>query len=250
MKHLGFCRYEFISIDAAENWCSTHGRRLWRREVWSRGTSSSTIPAAEVRTQAPDRTSSSNTCARSKPGRSVASKSGMASRSRWRSSTGTTKRRPPWLRARSSSPYRRDSSCGRARGNRCDPLSGCRGSRRDLEQEALLELWRKCPAYDPRRGSWRTFSERVVANRMTSVVRSMYSERSGHFREEPLENLVALAAPNDRTDLRADVSRVLAGVSQFDRSVALCLIDYSAIETAHGWVSPAQPSTAPSDGSG
>ena len=103
-------------------------------------------------------------------------------------------------------------------------------SRRDLEQEALLELWRKCPVYDPRRGSWRTFSERVVANRMTSVVRSMYSERSGHFREEPLEDLVALAAPNDRTDQRADVARVLRGVSQFDRSVAGDLIDYSAIE--------------------
>ena len=103
-------------------------------------------------------------------------------------------------------------------------------SRRDLEQEALLELWRKHPAYDAQRGSWRTFSERVVANRMTSLVRSMYSERSGHFREEPLEDLVALAAPNDRTDLRADVSRVLANVSQFDRSVAGDLIDYSAIE--------------------
>ncbi len=103
-------------------------------------------------------------------------------------------------------------------------------SRRDLQQEALLEVWRKSPAYDPRRGSWRTFSERVVANRMTSLVRSMYSERSGHFRDEPLENLGALAAPNDRTDLRADVARVLRGVSQFDRSVAGDLIDYSAIE--------------------
>ena len=103
-------------------------------------------------------------------------------------------------------------------------------SRRDLEQEALLELWRRRPAYDAQRGSWRTFSERVVANRMTSLVRSMYSERSGHFREEPLENLVALAAPNDRTDLRADVARVLGKVSQFDRSVAGDLIDYSAVE--------------------
>ena len=103
-------------------------------------------------------------------------------------------------------------------------------SRRDLQQEALLELWRKRPAYDAQRGSWRTFSERVVANRMTSLVRSMYSEQSGHFREEPLEDLVALAAPNNRNDLRADVARVLRGVSQFDRSVAADLIDYSAIE--------------------
>lgn len=103
-------------------------------------------------------------------------------------------------------------------------------SRRDLEQEALLELWRKRTAYDAQRGSWRTFSERVVANKMTSLVRSMYSERSGHFREDPLETLVALAAPNDRADIRADVSRVLANVSQFDRNVAADLIDYSPIE--------------------
>jgi DNA-directed RNA polymerase specialized sigma24 family protein len=104
-------------------------------------------------------------------------------------------------------------------------------SRRDLEQEALLELWRKRPAYDPRRGSWRTFSERVVANRMTSLVRAMRSERSGQFREEPIENLLGLAAPNILADLRADVSRVLAGLSPFDRSVALCLIGHSAMET-------------------
>jgi RNA polymerase sigma-70 factor (ECF subfamily) len=103
-------------------------------------------------------------------------------------------------------------------------------ARHDLEQEALLELWRKRSAYDARRGSWRTFSERVVANRLRSIVRSMHTEPSGHFREEPLETFVAMAAPSAHTDLRADVSRVLANVSQFDRSVALDLIDYSASE--------------------
>ena len=105
-------------------------------------------------------------------------------------------------------------------------------SRHDLEQEALLELWRKQPAYDPRRGSWRTFSERVVANRMTSLVRAMCSVRSGQFREEPIENLLGLAAPTDRSDLRTDVVRILARVSTFDRNVALNLIDHSAIETS------------------
>jgi RNA polymerase sigma-70 factor (ECF subfamily) len=106
-------------------------------------------------------------------------------------------------------------------------------TRSDLEQEALLELWRKRQAYDPRRASWRTFSERVVANRMISLLRAMRSERSGQFREEPIENLLGLAAPNTLADLRADVSRVLAGLSQFDRAVAQSLIDYSAIETGH-----------------
>ena len=104
-------------------------------------------------------------------------------------------------------------------------------ARRDLEQEALLELWRKRPAYDAQRGSWRTFSERVVANRMTSLVRRMHSARCGQFREDPLENVRGQAAPNDRPDLRTDVARVLADASQFDRSVAACLADHSAIET-------------------
>src|SRR5450756_1953919 len=66
--------------------------------------------------------------------------------------------------------------------------------RRDLEQEAMLELWRKRFAYDEQRGSWPTFCEQVVANRMTSLVRSMYSTRSRQFREEPLQDRLGLVA--------------------------------------------------------
>ena len=105
-------------------------------------------------------------------------------------------------------------------------------SRQDLEQEALLELWRKHPAYDPQRGSWRTFSERVVANRLTSLMRKLGPERSGQLREEPIANLQRLEAPNDNPDLRADVLGILARVSTFDRDVALNLVDHSAVETS------------------
>lgn len=104
-------------------------------------------------------------------------------------------------------------------------------SRRDLAQEGLLELWRKRRAYDAQRGSWRTFSERVAANRMTSLLRRMYSERSGQFREDPLETAAGLAAPSDGAELHADITRVLSGMSPFDQAVARCLIDYSATET-------------------
>lgn len=108
-----------------------------------------------------------------------------------------------------------------------------KGSRDDLEQEALLELWQKRHLYDPQRGSWRTFSEQVVANRMTSLVRRMHSKRSGHFREEPLENVLNLAAaPHNSVDLRTDVARVLARMSPFDQAVALCLMDQSITETS------------------
>lgn len=104
--------------------------------------------------------------------------------------------------------------------------------RRDLAQEVVLELWRKRTAYDTRRGCWRTFSERVVANRMTSLVRSMQSARSGQFKEDPLETVLGLAVTNDGTELRTDVSRVLARASPFDRAVAWCLMEHSAVEAS------------------
>jgi RNA polymerase sigma-70 factor (ECF subfamily) len=106
-------------------------------------------------------------------------------------------------------------------------------SRPDLEQEALLELWRKRTAYDPARGSWRTFAERVVANRMVSLMRSIHSDKAGTSRETPLDESVwSLSAPMDRGDLRIDVWVVLGRMSLFDRTVAFCLIDHSAIETS------------------
>jgi len=103
--------------------------------------------------------------------------------------------------------------------------------RRDLEQEAMLELWRKRFAYDEQRGSWPTFCEQVVANRMTSLVRSMYSTRSGQFREEPLQDRLGLVAASDNIELRIDVARVLAALPPFDRRVAASLIRHSASET-------------------
>ena len=106
--------------------------------------------------------------------------------------------------------------------------------REDLSQEALLELWRKAPAFDERRAGWRTFSERVVANRLASLLRHTHSSRSGHGKQDPIEGLeLADMARSHNIDLQTDVGRVLDGVSPFDRSVALSLIDYSAIETSH-----------------
>jgi DNA-directed RNA polymerase specialized sigma24 family protein len=103
--------------------------------------------------------------------------------------------------------------------------------RRDLVQDALLCLWQKQSAYDAQRGSWRAFSEKVVANRMASLVRRMCSQRFGQLREDPFESVAGSAAPNHHLDLRTDVVRVLAAMSPFDRSVASNLIYHSAIET-------------------
>jgi RNA polymerase sigma factor (sigma-70 family) len=102
---------------------------------------------------------------------------------------------------------------------------------RDLKQEALLELWRRRDAFDPLRGSWRTFAEHVVRNRLTSLLQVIQSTRPTQFVYAPLESLSAKAAPDINVDLRLDIERVLASVSQFDRTVARSLAHYSAIET-------------------
>ena len=104
----------------------------------------------------------------------------------------------------------------------------------DLAQEAFLELWRKRTAYDPSRGSERAFAERVIANRMISLMRSMHSARSGQFRETHLDSALAWPAPDDGTDLRLDVWSVLASASQFDRRVAMYMIEHSPTETSRG----------------
>jgi DNA-directed RNA polymerase specialized sigma24 family protein len=106
-------------------------------------------------------------------------------------------------------------------------------ARCDLEQEALLELWRKACRFDSRRASWRTFAERVVANRLTSLVRRLRSGCSGYGKEDSLDGReFAIPAIHDLIDLRTDIGRVLVGVSLFDRLVAACLLEYSVSETS------------------
>jgi RNA polymerase sigma factor (sigma-70 family) len=104
---------------------------------------------------------------------------------------------------------------------------------RDLEQEAVLEVWRKMDRYDPGRASFRTFAEVVMASRMKSLMRSLRSERSGNGKEEALNVLSGVEAePNHVLDVLADINTVLNRVSNLDRRVALSLVDYSAVETS------------------
>jgi len=108
-----------------------------------------------------------------------------------------------------------------------------RDERRDLEQEALLHLWRMVPFFDPRRGSWPTFAERIIANRLQSLMRSQHALCRARRKEQPHDEPVsAMVAPNDRIDLRLDVRRVLVGVSQLDRVVALSLMYQSVAEAS------------------
>lgn len=102
----------------------------------------------------------------------------------------------------------------------------------DLEQEGALEVWRKIGLFDSSRGSLHTYIERIIVNRLTSVARHLHSSRCGHGKERSLFDVSRLRAPEEGMALRADVGRVLASVTTFDRAVALFLIDHSAIATS------------------
>jgi len=106
-------------------------------------------------------------------------------------------------------------------------------TRADLEQEALLELWRKLPLYDPSRASWRTYAERVAANRLVSLMRNRHLSAYGHRGDLPLDNIERVAPPFAcGIEWREDVLRVLFGMARMDRAVAESLMVYPAAQTA------------------
>jgi len=103
----------------------------------------------------------------------------------------------------------------------------------DLVQECLLELWRKRLAYDPRRGSWPTFTESIVANRLATLMRHKNARCRRRLIEVDMDSLSdCLPTPDGRIELRTDVRRVLSRVAPFDRAVALSLAECPAAETA------------------
>jgi RNA polymerase sigma factor (sigma-70 family) len=102
--------------------------------------------------------------------------------------------------------------------------------REDLEQECLLACWRALPRFNPNRASLRTFVERVVAARMTSLYRAR------HCRPR-LESLEDDQHPSgdawaQEIELRADVRRVLATLRDRDRRLALALTQHTPAEAS------------------
>lgn len=110
-------------------------------------------------------------------------------------------------------------------------LSLC--DREDLEQEAVLTVWRKLTLYDPGRASLRTFAERVIENRMKSALRLNFAkgislQPVGEIAQEPSHAPLVTAI-----HLRTDVQRVLAAVSLRDRKFAVLLTEFSPVEAGH-----------------
>jgi DNA-directed RNA polymerase specialized sigma24 family protein len=98
-------------------------------------------------------------------------------------------------------------------------------------QEALLAVWQGLAYYDSSRASLRTFSERAIANKLTSIVRCHCAGRRAWGPPEALAAEPPIAVPADLTWLRVDVSKILAGATAFDRAVAAHLTEYSPAET-------------------
>jgi len=97
------------------------------------------------------------------------------------------------------------------------------GDREDFEQEALLGLWIALRRYDPSRASLRTFVERITDNRFASLMRyrrsSLVVERlDGHWFATP-DGIPAV-------QFQVDFERILAPLSDADRTLALLLVDY------------------------
>jgi len=108
----------------------------------------------------------------------------------------------------------------------CNRHLNLRDHREDLAQEAFLELWIKFPQFDPKRAGWRTFAERVVANRLVSLLRSRFRFPIG----QKLESGRLLCEVADNADLRIAVDQILGCLSPLDRRIGRSLRAYSVGE--------------------
>lgn len=99
--------------------------------------------------------------------------------------------------------------------------------REDLQQEALLAVWKALPRHDPSRASLRTFVEIVVATRMASLLRS----RRRQPQCEPL-NSCQRSSSGRELYLRIDIERALGKLPQKDRRLAETLSEHSPSQTS------------------
>jgi RNA polymerase sigma-70 factor, ECF subfamily len=101
--------------------------------------------------------------------------------------------------------------------------------REDLEQEALVAVWRALPRYNPSRASLRTFVERVVATRLASFMRARRCrpvlEPLDDYQPVGLDGIPAL-------EFRTDFQSVSASLAERDRRLAALLVDHSPTEAS------------------
>jgi len=97
----------------------------------------------------------------------------------------------------------------------------------DLEQEALMAVWRALERFDPSRASLRTFVEMVVAARFASLMRTRRSlPVLGPVDECHVIGLDGIPA----LEFRVDLQRACASLTEPDRRLASFLTDYTPTE--------------------
>ena len=96
----------------------------------------------------------------------------------------------------------------------------------DIAQDLFLDLWRRCPAFDPSRASFPTFADRIIAHRAASLTAStprMQQERRKIGFDDPIDGsdggtladiLSDPAAPGElEHGLALDFRRFIEGLS-------------------------------------
>ncbi len=100
--------------------------------------------------------------------------------------------------------------------------------REDFEQEGLTACWRALPKFDPGRASLRTFIERVIASRISSLARAA--------RQSPEHVPLQDAGPQpidsgaSAHEFRVDVERVASAFGCCDRRLVFLLLEYTPAE--------------------
>jgi RNA polymerase sigma factor (sigma-70 family) len=112
-------------------------------------------------------------------------------------------------------------------------LGSSQVDRRDLEHEGYVEAMLKLTRFDANRGSVRTFVDKVVRNRMRSIVRARRRDRWLLSIDELLdEHLTAVAMGYAAEDFRIDVEKLLAGLTPRDRQFCLLLMQHHVAEAS------------------
>ena len=102
--------------------------------------------------------------------------------------------------------------------------------REDIEQEGVTACWRALSKYDPCRASLRTFIERVVANHITSLVRSARRTPVAL----PLTEAPPQLADSDARgcEFRVDLERVSAEIAARDQQIVFLVLEHSPAEVS------------------
>lgn len=102
------------------------------------------------------------------------------------------------------------------------------GDREDFEQEGLTACWRALPQFDPERASLPTFIERVIASRISSLVRTARLSPVQVPLNEAGPQLVDSAAR--AYDFQVDFDRISSAFGWPDEQLVLLLQEYSPAE--------------------